>query len=108
MKLGDISPVAGLLSGKGMFGKLAESGLGGVIPTILAQKRRDKEKDAEDKKREEELAKGKVDTTKPQPIMGAKKGGSVKKMASGGSVKSSASKRADGCAVKGKTKGRMI
>ena len=31
----------------------------------------------------------------------------VKKMAKGGSV-SSASKRADGCAVKGKTKGRMV
>jgi len=30
------------------------------------------------------------------------------KMKSGGSVKSSASKRADGIAVKGKTKGRMI
>jgi hypothetical protein len=26
----------------------------------------------------------------------------------GGSVKSSASKRADGCAVRGKTKGRMV
>ena len=38
-----------------------------------------------------------------------KKGGKVKakKMASGGKV-SSASKRADGCATKGKTKGRMI
>lgn len=36
--------------------------------------------------------------------MGMKRGGAVKKMASGGS----ASKRADGCAVKGKTKGRMI
>jgi hypothetical protein len=33
-----------------------------------------------------------------------KKGGMVKKMAKGGS----ASKRADGCAVKGKTKGRII
>lgn len=32
------------------------------------------------------------------------KGGKVKKMASGGS----ASKRADGCAVKGKTKGKMV
>ena len=32
---------------------------------------------------------------------------SVKKMAKGGSV-SSASKRADGCASKGKTKGRII
>jgi len=31
----------------------------------------------------------------------------AKKMAKGGSV-SSASKRADGCAVRGKTKGRMV
>jgi hypothetical protein len=36
-----------------------------------------------------------------------KRGGNVKKYASGGSV-SSASKRADGCAVKGKTKGRFV
>jgi len=35
-----------------------------------------------------------------------KKGGTVKKMASGGSV-SSASKRGDGIAQRGKTKGRM-
>jgi hypothetical protein len=39
--------------------------------------------------------------------LGMKKGGAVKKMASGGKV-SSASKRADGCAIRGKTKGRMI
>ena len=39
--------------------------------------------------------------------LGMKKGGSVKKMASGGKV-SSASSRADGCAVKGKTRGRMV
>ena len=36
-----------------------------------------------------------------------KKGGAVKKMAKGGSI-SSASKRADGIATKGKTKGRII
>ena len=38
------------------------------------------------------------------------KGGKVKKMAYGGKVKSgsSASRRADGCAVKGKTKGRIV
>ena len=39
--------------------------------------------------------------------LGMKKGGSVKKMASGGKV-SSASKRADGCAIKGKTRGRIM
>jgi hypothetical protein len=39
--------------------------------------------------------------------IGMKKGGSVKKMASGGKV-SSASKRADGCAIKGKTRGKIV
>lgn len=38
---------------------------------------------------------------------GMKKGGKVKKYAKGGSV-SSASKRADGCAQRGKTRGRMV
>jgi len=40
---------------------------------------------------------------------GKKKGGKItaKKMASGGKV-SSASKRADGCAIRGKTKGRIV
>lgn len=38
--------------------------------------------------------------------LGMKKGGAVKKMASGGSV-NSASKRGDGIAQRGKTKGRM-
>lgn len=37
-----------------------------------------------------------------------RRGGSVKRYSSGGSVKSSASRRADGIATKGKTKGRFI
>jgi hypothetical protein len=45
--------------------------------------------------------------TRENPKLGMKKGGAVKKMASGGKV-SSASKRADGCAIRGKTKGRMV
>ena len=40
---------------------------------------------------------------KPEQTM--KRGGKVKKMAKGGST---ASKRADGCATKGKTKGRFV
>lgn len=39
---------------------------------------------------------------------GMNRGGAVKKMAGGGTAYSSASKRADGCAVKGKTRGRII
>ncbi len=46
-------------------------------------------------------------TTKPQRIDMVDKMFSAKKMAKGGSV-SSASKRADGIATKGKTKGRMV
>jgi hypothetical protein len=44
--------------------------------------------------------------TTPNPQL-MKRGGKVKKMASGGST-SSASKRADGIATKGKTKGRFV
>lgn len=36
--------------------------------------------------------------------IGMKKGGKVKKMRSGGS----ASSRADGCAIRGKTRGKMV
>ena len=44
---------------------------------------------------------------RPMAGAGMKKGGCVKKMKSGGSV-GSASKRADGIATKGKTKGRFV
>ena len=43
----------------------------------------------------------------PEQDQNMKRGGAVKKMAKGGSV-SSASKRADGCATKGKTKGKFV
>jgi hypothetical protein len=56
------------------------------------------------------LGSGRVGTTpssfSDDLYAGGRKGGAVK-MAKGGKV-SSASKRADGCAVRGKTKGRMI
>jgi hypothetical protein len=42
---------------------------------------------------------GKAAEGKMSDVVGAKKGGMVK---------SSASKRADGCATKGKTRGRMV
>jgi hypothetical protein len=44
---------------------------------------------------------------KIREMTGMKKGGKVKKMKKGGTV-SSASKRADGIATKGKTKGRFV
>lgn len=42
----------------------------------------------------------------PQPTF--RKGGKAKKYSKGGSVKSSASRRGDGIASRGKTKGRMV
>jgi hypothetical protein len=66
------------------------------------------ESDSQRLKRElEELkrrAKGKASGANYDHYNNAK-GGSIKKMAKGGST---ASKRADGCATKGKTKGKMV
>ena len=91
MKLGDISPLAGMLTGKGMMGKLVSQGFGGLIPMAIA---RDAQKDfaEEERKKALDLA---MAGKNSQPVM--KKGGVV-----------SASKRADGCAQRGKTRGKMV
>ena len=95
--LGSISPLYGMATGRGAFGRgmaaMADSGLGGVAP-MIAQRARDKRRSGPDG--------GGPAMVK---IDGMKKGGAVKKMAKGGST---ASKRADGCATKGKTKGRVV
>lgn len=106
IKLGDISPIGGALTGKGMFGrglgKLADSGLGMLVPmSYLAKSQRDKAK--------KKGAAGKPGGAEEVMVMeageGMRKGGKVKKMAKGGST---ASKRGDGCATKGKTKGKFV
>lgn len=76
--LGTLSPAYGMATGHGAFGKIADSGLGGIIPTALAQ---DRKKDAREKEMAEKAANG------------MKKGGYVK--------------AADGCAKRGKTRGKM-
>jgi hypothetical protein len=63
----------------------------GLIPAALDYNAKDKDKD-------------KKDASMKTP--GMKRGGAVKKYAKGGSV-GSASKRADGCAQRGKTRGKM-
>lgn len=78
--LGSISPLYGIASGQGLFGKTSPLAL--AIHSDDDKKKRKAGEDGE----------------------GMKKGGKVKKMAKGGS----ASKRADGCATKGKTKGRFV
>ena len=83
--LGSLSPVYGAVTGEGAYGKLADSGLGGILPSLLSQQRK--------KEEEEKARQGGAPTG-----TGMKKGGKV----------SSASKRADGIAQRGKTKGRMV
>jgi len=82
IQIGDVSPLTGMMTGKGLTGELIRGGLGGMIPQAIAK---DAYSDEEEKR-------------KKQTGASMKKGGKV----------SSASSRADGCAVKGKTKGRII
>jgi hypothetical protein len=75
----------------------------GIIPGMI-YKDQAKDNEAEERARMEAAA-------AEAAASGMKKGGKVrakKSYASGGSVKSSASKRADGCAVRGKTRGKMV
>jgi len=90
--LGSISPAYGLMSGEGLFGKLADSGVGGIIPTLLAQNR----------KKKRDAAGREVPMT---PVEEA----SAPAMKKGGSVKASSKKstRGDGICKKGHTKGTM-
>ena len=131
IKLGDISPFAGAVTGKGIFGKglgamnKALGPMAGIAPRMAGAAQK---KDARRAAAEAEImAMRKADFNakrnaaagmRGRPMMeevmvaeeapaGAmmRKGGKVKKMAKGGST---ASKRGDGCATKGKTKGRFV
>lgn len=100
--LGSISPLYGAVSGQGLMGNaLAGMGkamgpMGGLMP-MLANEQREKLRARRARDEEEENKRG--------AKRGMNRGGAVKKMAKGGST---ASKRADGCATKGKTKGRFV
>ena len=105
--LGDISPIAGIFTGKGMLGKLASSGGMGILPSLVArdaQKQRAEEAEAdriageEKQKQAAMLARALTPATPATPATQMKKGGKVT---------SSASKRGDGIAQRGKTRGKM-
>ena len=92
LKMEDVSPLAAMISGKGGMGKAMRQGFGGIAPMMIARSGYENE---EEKRRMEEQAAAEQDAAQ-----GMKKGGKVKM--------SSASKRADGIATKGKTKGRIV
>jgi hypothetical protein len=132
IKLGDISPFAGAVTGKGIFGKglgamnKALGPMAGIMPRMAgsAQKKNARRAAAEDeimamRQADFNAKRNAASGMRARPMMeevmvaeeapaGApmmRKGGKVKKMAKGGST---ASKRADGIATQGKTKGRFI
>jgi hypothetical protein len=37
IKIGDVSPLAGMMTGKGAMGKLAAQGFGGILPSLIAR-----------------------------------------------------------------------
>lgn len=98
--------LAGLAAtNKGAANKIARNGGFGVAGMLASRGRRRPEEEARamPNPRMEPVRIADTETITEEP--GMRKGGKVKKMAKGGS---SASKRADGCAIKGKTKGRMV
>jgi hypothetical protein len=115
MKLGDISPLAGIMTGEGMIGKLADKGLLGLGPRMIANNAQEKDEARAMQVAQAQAAEAKaLEAKKKRPMRmrqeSAPMGGgleSYKPMKNGGKV-SSASKRGDGCAIRGKTKGRMV
>jgi len=128
IKIGDLSPLGGAITGKGLFGKglgamnKALGPMAGIMPRMAgsAQKKNARRAAAEDEimaMRQADFnakrngAAGMRARPMVEEVMMAeeapamRKGGKVKKMAKGGST---ASKRGDGCATKGKTKGRFV
>jgi len=95
--LGDISPVAGIFTGKGMIGKLAGKGGLGLLPKMIANDAQDDAEKVLADAEEERVKKAAMLARASTPVAQMKKGG----------VTSSASKRADGIAQRGKTRGKM-
>lgn len=106
----------GLGAGMGAMGSMG-AGMGREfeVPTrenMLEEEMRKSDARRAERMREKSFGEEAMDAVKSygrsyREGMGMKKGGKVKKMKKGGTV-SSASKRADGIAVKGKTKGRFV
>jgi len=96
-KIRDIIAAGGVLPAlaSGAMGKENRGFIAGLIPGFMYK---DKYRDDEEERRRKE------EEATAQAAGGMKRGGKVKKYAGGGS----ASKRADGIAQRGKTKGRMV
>jgi len=109
LKIGDVSPLGALVTGKGAIADVARTGMLGLAPYFATKNRGDDDKKAEaapaaeDEKKKQAAAamvRGRRGMNPGMKAPGMKKGGKVKKCA--------ASKRGDGCAQRGKTRGKMV
>jgi len=116
LKFGDVSPLAGMVTGEGMTGDLIRQGVGGLLPQMIAKDAYDskqqsiageKAKEAENLAQTEAmLANQKKKAAMKDYVSTAREVGGIegyKGYKKGGKV-SSASKRADGIAIRGKTR----
>jgi len=94
--LGSISPLAGAISGKGIFGRAFGKGLKNVSPAMAMF-------DALKKKKKGSAAPAADAAPQAGAGMGANQMQGMARMYGGGAMK----KKRDGIAIKGKTKGRM-
>jgi len=99
----ELMPLLGAVEGKGTFGNLLGKQSLQLAKDAAAKKEEDDKKAAADKI----ASNSGRNAPPPGPQSGMRKGGAVKTYAKGGSVKSSASKRGDGIAQKGKTRGKI-
>jgi len=119
LKFGDISPVAGMVTGEGMTGNLIRQGVGGFLPQMIAKDAYDSKQQSiankaqEDEKNAQAAAQEAAMAAKQQKaeqarnyVSSARETGGLegyKSYKKGGKVKS-ASARADGCCIRGKTR----
>jgi hypothetical protein len=102
-----VSPESSLIGGLGLRAmKMLAQGLAGRQAAKEAAQTMGRRMEKDITPRPPQLTNEPLKIGRESLKLGMKKGGAVKKMASGGSV-SSASKRADGIAQRGKTKGRI-
>jgi hypothetical protein len=104
ISLEDLSPLAGIASGKGMIGNLAAKGGIGLLPQMIAK---DAQEDAAAKILAESKASALAEEERARKANMLAQSGSTIQMKKGG-MTSSASKRGDGCAQRGKTRGKMV
>jgi hypothetical protein len=118
LKFEDVSPIAGIATGKGFMGDVAKSGMLGLLPRMIAKKAgkdnvladapKEEEATAEMQRRRRGGGRGRggmtTTTNLPEsgpPMYSFKKGGKVKKAASKPKV------RGSGCAKRGVKKCKM-